>query len=233
MEQDRLCPSCGVGVSSDLSNCPLCGKHIGDKGEAKENARSYPVYDTKFVQTATWYSIIRCMFWLSALICVFVNLIFPTRPYFFPYVLAALIMVFYVFIKPLKLSVKEYVKNLAVASILVALFLIFVDAYNHGSLGTPFGWSICYASPMVMLAGVVASAIICFCCKRYESELLRSVMFMAVFSVIFFIVHICVFSELTSWASLALMCASVGLVVVLELFKRNKLISELSREFHL
>ena len=75
MEQDRLCKNCNVEISSDLCNCPLCGKHIGKNNVKKcnKNERSYPFYNLKTFETARWYNIIRSIFWIIGIICIIVN----------------------------------------------------------------------------------------------------------------------------------------------------------------
>lgn len=234
MEQDRICESCKVELSSDLSNCPLCGKHISQKlPKAQVNKKSYPIYSLKFVSTARWYNMIRALFWLAGIICVVTNLYFRTTPYWFPYVLAGLVMVFQALIEPIKTRVSSYIKNLIIISVLVAVFLIFVDAYNYYTLAVKFGWAFGYAAPFTMLAGVIATTIISLCSKIYESELLRSVTFIGVVSIVYFIVKIFCFKDIVTWPSLVFMSVSVGAVVVLEIFKRNKLVKELSKEFHI
>ena len=58
MEQDRVCENCGVFLSEDLSNCPLCGKHVLSKNKkAEQNSKSFPLYDLKFIQKTKWYNI--------------------------------------------------------------------------------------------------------------------------------------------------------------------------------
>lgn len=234
MEENRFCSSCSVSVSSDLSNCPLCGKHVlKDQETIVENKKSYPIYNSKNFQNIKWYNIIRGMFWVTALICLIVNLIFPTKPFWFPYVMALLIMVFHVVIEPLKVKVSDYIKELIIMSILVSLFLIFIDAYNHFTLSTKFGWALSFAGPWTMFASVATSCVICLCSKRYEKELLRSISFITIFSVIYFLVCFFWFKNLPLWPSLVFMCSSILAVVVLELFKRNKLVKELRKEFHI
>lgn len=232
MEQDRICKNCHVEVSSDLCNCPLCGKYLGDN-EYKKNNRSYPIYNLKFVQTAKWYNIIRAIFWIAGIICIIANLVFETSPYWFPYAIAGLVMIFHVFIEPVKTNVSSYIKSLSIMSVLMAIFVLFIDAYNHYSFNIEFGWALAFVAPLIMLAGVLASGIICLSSKLYEAELLRRVSFLAVISVIYFIVKITCFKNLPTWPSLTFMATALGIVVILELFKRNKLVKELSKEFHL
>lgn len=234
MDENRVCKNCNVQVSSDLSNCPLCGKYVLKSNQTiTQNKRSFPIYSFKNFQNIKWYNITRGMFWITAIICLLVNLIFPTKPYWFPYVWALLVMVFHVFIVPLKERASEYIKDLLIMSILVSLFLIFIDAYNHFALSTKFGWSITYAGSFIMLASVVAVGFICLFTKLYESALLRNVTFMTIFSILYFLVSFLWFKHLPLWPSLSFMCGSMFVTVVLELFKRNKLIKELKKDFHI
>ena len=234
MAQDRICENCKVELSSDLSNCPLCGKHIAQGlPKAEINKKSFPLYDLKFVQTARWYNMIRIIFWFIAVVCIVTNMYFKTSPYWFPYVLAGLVLIFHAFIEPIKSKVSNYIKNLIIISILVSIFLIFVDAYNYYTLKSAFGWSIGFVAPCVMLAGVISTTIISLTTKIYEAELLRGISLICVISIIYFIVKTVWFKNLETWPSLVLMSVSIGAVVVLELVKRNKLIRELSKEFHI
>ncbi len=234
MEQDRRCNSCNVEVSSDLSNCPLCGKHVMADGQKPvANNKSYPIYTPKYVDTTKWYNVIRVLFWIAGIICIIINLIFKTKPFWCLYVIAALIMVFHVFIEPIKVTVSSYIKNLTIMSILVSLFLIFIDAYNHFSFDISFGWSLGYVAPFIMTASVLASTIICFCSKKHEVELMKNVSFVAGFSIIYFLVKVILFKNIASWPSLVFMCVSLTFVILIELFKRHKLIKELSKEFHI
>ena len=93
METYRKCSNCNVDISSDLANCPLCGKYVLDERKnetVEENKYSYPIYSMKEIHRAKWVNIIRIIFWLLGGISLLVNLIFKTKPYFFPYVITAL-----------------------------------------------------------------------------------------------------------------------------------------------
>ncbi len=232
MQQDRKCSACNAFVSSDLSNCPLCGKYIADGKDCHENNKSYPVYNFKHIDSIKWHTAIRISFWLIALICTIVNIAFKTEPYWFAYVLAALVLIFHVFIEPIKASLKNYLKNLTIVSVIVSLFVVFIDVYNHLNLKTSFGWSIEYCVPAILMASVLVETILCFCLKRYENNLLRSVTFIAVLSVIYFVVML-VLNKYSILLSLIFMLVSLTFTAILRIFKRNKLARELAKEFHI
>ena len=55
MAQYRKCCNCNVEVSSDLSNCPLCGKYIlndSKKEIVEQNKYSFPIYEMKIKLTS-------------------------------------------------------------------------------------------------------------------------------------------------------------------------------------
>ena len=97
MQETKICQSCGVTVAEDLSNCPLCGKFVGDEQTKVQKTKySYPDYAFKeIVQKNRWVKIVRSFCILASVICLLVNLIFTTSPYWFPYAIAG-ISVFYI-----------------------------------------------------------------------------------------------------------------------------------------
>ena len=235
MEQYNKCKNCNVQVSSDLSNCPLCGKYVlndAKKQKTQENKYSFPVYPMKDIARAKWVNIIRVIFWLIGSICLIVNLIFKTKPYFFPYVITALIMIMSVFISPF--SKKEsYLKNITRASIILSLFLIFIDVYDYYTLGTALGWGISYSAPLLLSAMVITATVICLASKRYELDMMKSISKLMIYSIIYFLVVVLAFRELVVWPSLVFMLVSVGWFLILQTVKRNILWKELAKNFHI
>ena len=65
MEQYRRCNNCNVDISSDLSNCPLCGKYVlneSKKEQPQQNKYSFPIYSMNEIYRAKWVNIIRLFF---------------------------------------------------------------------------------------------------------------------------------------------------------------------------
>ena len=235
MAEYRKCKNCCLDVSSDLSNCPLCGKYllnetIGEKAE--KNKYSFPVYSMNEIYRTKWVNIIRIFFWLIGGICLLINLIFKTTPFYFPYVITALVMIMRVFIAPF--SKKEsYLKSITTASIVLSLFLIFVDAYDSYMLGTLFGWAMSYSSPLLLASTVIASSIICLSSRRYEIDMMKSVSILMMYSIIYFFVVIFAFPALALWPSLVFMSVSICWFLILQTIKRNILWKELRKNFHI
>jgi len=235
MAHYRKCSHCNVDVSSDLSNCPLCGKYVlnDEKNEEIEkNKYSFPIYSFNEIYRAKWVNIIRTLFWIAGAICLIINLIFKTKPYYFPYVITALVMISAVFVTPFSKK-QSYVKNITKSSVIISLFLIFIDAYDYFTMGTTFGWALSYSAPMILSATVLAAAIICIVSRRHEVDMIKSVGWFTIYSVIYFLVVLFAFPELALWPSLVFMSVATGWFLLLQVIKRNLLWKELRKNLHI
>ena len=235
MDQCRKCKNCNVDVSSDLSNCPLCGKYVLDDAKSEkviQNKYSFTIYSLNEIYRAKWVSIIRVIFWLIGILSVVVNLIFKTSPYFFPYVVGALVMIMIVFISPFGKK-QSYLKNITRSSIIISLFLIFIDAYDHLTMDTLFGWGLEYSAPLFLTATVLAASIMCLVNKRYEMDTMKHLLVIMIYAIIYFLVVLFAFPNLKIWPSLVFMCVSVGFFIIIQTIKRNLLWKELQKSFHI
>lgn len=235
MEQYNKCYNCNLDVSSDLSNCPLCGKYLLNESKnetPKQNKYSFPIYSMNEIYRTKWVNIIRVIFWLIGAVSIIVNLIFKTTPYFFPYVITALTMIMVAFISPFSKK-QSYFKNITRASIIISLFLVFVDVYDHYTLDTAFGWGLSYSAPLFLTAMVIAATIVCLVSKRHEIDMMKSVGILMVYAIIYFLVVMLGFPDLTVWPSLVFMLVSVGWFLILQTIKRNLLWKELKKNFHI
>ena len=233
MEPYRKCKHCDVEVSSDLTNCPLCGKYLlGVNEKPQTNKYSYPIYKMTEIYRNKWVGTVRAMFFVVSIICLIINLIWRTKPFFFPYVWAALIMIMVVFVAPFSKK-RSYVRNLTWSSIILSLFLIFIDVYDYYTIGTKFGWALGYAAPFVLAGMTLAAAIICLASKRLEVDMIKSVMILFVYSIIYFCVVIFAFSGMVRWPSLVFMAVSFAWFLLLQVIKRNILWKQLEKDLHL
>ena len=235
MQEIKKCNRCGVFVAEDLSNCPLCGKFVGDEDKKTEKTKySYPDYSFKeIVQKNRWVKIVRTLCGLVAFICLIVNLIFTTTPCSFPYALMGIFTFYIIFISPFKGDMARFVKNIKWTSVFIAAFFIFIDAYNHFTINTMFGWGYAIVVPCVLTAITITTAIICFCSKSNEMELLADCLALFVFSIIYFLVKIFAFPDLSTWPSLMYLCVAGGWFVVLEIFKSKKFWKETLKKYHI
>ena len=114
MQETKKCNRCGVEVAEDLSNCPLCGKFVGDENKKVQKSKfSYPDYSFKeIVQKNRWTKIVRALCILAAVICLTVNLLFKTTPYWFPYALVGIWTFYVIFIAPFTGDMAKFVKNI-------------------------------------------------------------------------------------------------------------------------
>jgi len=112
-------------------------------------------------------------------------------------------------------------------------FLIFIDVYDYYTLGTVFGWALSYTVPFLLSATVIAAAIICLVSKRNEFDSMKSVGWLMLYSIIYFLVVLLAFDNLAVWPSLVFMCVAVGWFVLIHVITHNRLWKELGRNFHI
>ncbi len=227
------CKACNVEVSSDLANCPLCGKYVlNGNDKAKPNKFSYPVYNYSNIYKEKTLKIVRNIVIVACLICLFVNLIFGTRPYWFPYAVVSLFCIFMMFVHPFRKG-GNLLKSMPASSFYLGFLIIFIDAYNHLAMGLPFGWGFSIVVPFVMVAVSTICAIISFTKNKYAISLAKRLMYIAIASVIYFLVKVLVFKNLITWPSLVFVCVSVGWWLIILIFKPKSMAKEMKKDFHI
>ena len=230
---DRKCEDCGVFVSSDLANCPLCGKYVLSDGEqVQANKFSYPLYNYSNIHRIKALKIARNIIALVCVICVFVNLIFLTNPLWFPYAVVCLFCSYMMFIHPLRIG-GSLIKSMVASSGYLSFMLIFIDAYNHLAMQVPFGWAFAIVVPWVMVAVVTICGIIAFTKNKYNVSLGKRLMYIAISSIIYFLVKVLAFKNLPTWPSLVFVCVAVGWWILVLIFKPKTIAKEMKKDFHL
>lgn len=230
---DRFCDDCKVEVSSDLANCPLCGKYLLKKGEqVEENKYSFPLYNFKYIQKEKALKLIRNLLVLAGAICLFVNLIFWTKPLWFPYALVSLFCLYMMWVHPLRQG-GTYLKAMPMSTFYLALLLIFIDAYDYLVAGTKFGWAFAQAVPWIVSAVALTCAIFALTKNKLNISLAKRVMYIAILSIAYFIIKITIFKSLPTYPSLTMVCVSVGLWVMLIMIKPKLIVKSMQKDFHI
>lgn len=230
---DRRCNDCGVDVSSDLVNCPLCGKYLLEKGETVEkNNYSFPVYNFESIHKEKVLKLVRNMLLLAAAICVFVNLIFWTKPLWFPYALVGTFCIYMVSVHPLR-NGGNYLKAVPVSTFYLSLLLVFIDAYDYLTVGTKFGWAFAITVPWLVTGVALVCAIIAFTKNKNSISLAKRMMYMAAMSVIYFCVKVSIFKKLPTYPSLVMVCVTVGFWLLLLMIRPKHIAKDLQKDFHI
>lgn len=230
---DRHCDACGVDVSSDLANCPLCGKYVLKQGESVEaNKFSYPLYNYSNIQKEKTLKIIRNVVALACVICIFVNLIFWTKPLWFFYPVVSLFCLYMMFVHPFRKG-GNLLKAMPESSFYLSFMLIFIDAYNHLALNLPFGWAFAYVVPWAMVAVITACAIVGLTKNKYNMSMAKRIMYIAITSIIYFLVKVFAFKNLPTWPSLIFVCVAFGWWILLVIIKPKTFAKEMRKDFHI
>ncbi len=232
--REHFCEHCKVKVSEDLKYCPLCGKFVlsDEHGSVEEGKNSYPIYDLSYVYRAKWLKIVRDVLLFLAVLSVFINLFFQTPVYWFPYVLAGLFVVWKVMFFPFKEG-QNHIKRIPVSGLLIALFLIFIDIYDHLVIGTALGWAIVFASPAVLTGTIVLSLILALSTSVYDVQLIRGIVYLEIISVIVFVLRLFFFKDFVLWPAFMMNCSASISLFVLFMAKKRRMIKEINRNFHI
>lgn len=230
---ERMCKNCGVKISADLANCPLCGKFVlAENDKVEPTPSSYPIYDYTEINKERALKLIRNIAFIIAAICIFVNLIFWTTPLWVPYVLVSEFALYMMFCHPLRRG-GNMLRALPMSGIYAMILLIFIDAYNALTMGLKFGWGFAIAAPCVMSAVVIACAVIAFTKNTFNMSLAKRILYVAIFAIAYFLVKVIAFPSLARWPSLVLVCVSFGFWALLMIIKPKAMAKEMKKDFHI
>ena len=229
---DRFCKSCGVKVSEDLANCPLCGKYLLKENEKVALTKfSYPKYNFSAVQREKAVKILKNITFYAIIICVLVNLIFATRPFWFPLAIVPLFCLYMIFVHPFKHG-GNLLKNLPVGAAYASFMLIFLDAYLKLNYGAKFGWATAVVVPIMWIVVILTCFIVGLSSKNFARSIVRIMPIILILSLVYLIVINVAFKGLLRWPSLVFVCAAAGWFVFSFSFKRKLFATEMKKDYH-
>ena len=234
MRKSNFCTACKVDVSGDLKYCPLCGRFVLDdeNSTAEENENSYPNYDLSYIYKAKWLKLVKDSLILVSLVALAVNLLFNINCIWFPYVFVGLYCLWSAVYYPFKEG-QNHIKRIPITGFILSIAVIFVDVYNHLVFDTLFGWGVIYTAPAILTASVVVSLIISLSTNKYDTQLIRGLMYLLIVSVVAFVVELIVVKNYPLWPIFMYFLSSTISVSVLMLAKRKRMVKEINRNFHI
>lgn len=232
--ENNYCTNCKVSVSADLKYCPLCGKFVLKSEEDKpaELPNSFPKYDFSYIYKQKWLKLVSRILFLLALISAAVNFVFLTRPMWFPYAWLGLILLYVSAFYPLKED-RNHIVCLPTIGVWVAFGLMFLDVYNHLTMGTTFGWAVFVVSPCVLMATMIISCILSLCLGRSGGSLFRGMLWLLFLAIVLFVLKVTIFEDYINWPIWMNLFASTIAFFVPILFKRRRVSSEFNKNFHI
>lgn len=233
-QTNPYCKSCEVSVSDDLKHCPLCGRFVrtNENTKPKTSGASYPTYDFSYIYQEKFIRVLGDLLLLAALIATATNLVFWTEPLWFPYVITSIVTVYYLLVHPFK-NDENYLKSVSLSTIIVALFIIFIDLYNSVTTNLTFGWSITFVAPFVLCFGSLTCGLIALFSRKYDIYCLQGLFTLLVLSILFLTMKFIWFKDSANWPSYMFTAITVGMFVLIFIFKSKKLKSELNKNFHM
>lgn len=234
MHKRNYCADCKASISEDLKYCPLCGKFVlsEDDDSVQENERSFPVVDTSYIAVVRWVKTVRSALVLAGLLAIFVNLLFRTPVFWFPYVLAGLFSLWRVAFYPFKEG-KSHLKSLPATGIIISFLLVFIDVYNYYYLNTTLGWALSYALPSVLTLTIIVTFILALCMPSEEENLIKGMFNVGLVGILFFISKLIWFNECKSWPIFMFFISAFTALFVLFIAKKRRLRDKLNQNFHI
>lgn len=230
---DRFCKSCGVSVSEDLSNCPLCGKYLLKEGEkTKQTKYSFPQYNYISIAKEKALKIVKNIIFYAIIICVVVNLIFITNPFWFPLAIVPLFCLYMMFIHPFRHG-GRFLSKIPATITYASIMLIFIDAYLHLNYHGALGWAIGYVVPLTWFAGILVCAIIGFSDNRLCLSYVRQVPLIVLLSIAYLLIKVFVFKTIATWPSLLFVLGAGAWWVLGASFKKKIFREEMRKDYHL
>ena len=234
MNKKHYCSSCGVKVGAGLRFCPLCGKFVAESSDASpiESFESFPKVDQSYTQVERWIKLIRAILALCGVVATTINLFFKTDPYWFPYVLIGIFVVWRILFYPFKEG-RSHIASIPFSGIIISILLMFIDIYGYCFHGTTLGWALGYTVPAVLTFAILVSFVLAISHRKFEQHLTKGVIWLLLASILFLIGKLIWFNNLATWPVFMSLLSGVVALVLLFIFKRKRLIKEFNRDFHI
>ncbi|MBQ7579198.1 MAG: hypothetical protein IJT25_01560 [Clostridia bacterium] len=230
---DRFCKNCKLSVSEDLANCPLCGKYLLEENdEVHETKFSFPVYDGAIASKEKLLKTVRNLMLIAGLICIIVNLIFTTSPYWFFYPVVSLFCVYMGIIHPFRRN-RDFIIRMQFSCFYIMALLIFIDAYTSICFNKSFGWGYALAAPLVYTFVSIVAFILSCTKYKFNMVLAKQSIYVAVLSIIYFAIKVTLFSNLILWPSLVFLCVACGNFILLMFIRAKGVKQEMEKEWHI
>ncbi len=193
---------------------------------------SYPDYDFTYIYKEKTIKILSDILLLTGLLCIAINIIAWQWPFWFPYVIASQITFYFVFLRPFK-NDADYLKSVPLSSIVIALFIVFLDVYDYLVFDKVFGWSIAYVAPCVLSFATFLCGIYGLFSKKTEGYCIKGLLTLVILSVAFLLMKLFGFKHLATWPAIMYFAMASGFLALMLIFKTKKSTKEINKSFHI
>ncbi|NLW78697.1 MAG: hypothetical protein GXY32_04715 [Ruminococcaceae bacterium] len=223
----KACDICHAQVTGTHEFCPLCGKRLQPAEPYGYTLPGNRYPDLSRI-SAQYNFMLRLLLFLSLLgggVSVLVNVLVPTGFWWCLIVIVAEVYL-WLTIPPLLRRARNYAKRLLFQTLLTALLMVALDFIIGWR-----GWSVSYAIPSLLCAGIVAiAAMIVFSRTNWP----QYVFYQFTMGLLGFIPLVLYFFGLSTSIVMVLITAALGLgsVLVTVVFGDRSLKSDFRRRFH-
>lgn len=231
------CVNCGVELHESATACPLCNTKIYHPDKIKKTD-SLPPYATvkgeiEPVKANYEFTILMTIILITtALVCVFLNLFTIEIGRWSAYVVG-ICAAFWIFFIPLFFPHKTSIYiNVALDGLMVALFLAIVSWLHPGN-----GWYFDIAVPIVGLGTLLFEIMFFFAFHLKSSMLIKTVIVVTSVAIFCMVTEIVIDLHYNNyfylrWSVVVAICAFVIDVILMTIYLREGLRSELRRRMH-
>lgn len=217
----KYCPCCKVSVTGQSTRCPLCQSELTGEGTPS----AFP----QIQRTRTHTLLLRLLVFLSlaaALICVFINLMFPTNVFWAFFVVAGVACLWLAVGVAIRKR-RDLLKNISWQAFNISVLSILWDYFTRWR-----GWSINFVVPCVFLTMMLLTPLLAKLLHLPRSAYL--VYFCLVFG-FGLVPAIFLFTGLVTipLPSILSVCVSIASLIALMVFGGKVILEELHRRFHL
>ena len=181
----HFCKFCNVEVSKDNTNCPLCGRFVGDEQlESKfgEYPTDYPICDAKKAKSQYAVKLIVVFALLGLVFCAAINLLFYPQNLWFLYVAVGILMLYYLVFLPIY-NHESFVRQLFKDTVVLAIGIHLIQWIVGRDIG-----AFTYVTPSLFLAAILLTTIFIFIKKKKARGYFYILLWEVVLSTILFIV---------------------------------------------
>lgn len=220
----KHCNKCGVSLTGERKNCPLCQKKL--LGESDNSISAFPYIPSIKSQFGMFFKLMLFIGFTCAVLAVAVNMTVPQTGWWSLIVVTG---IFGLFIS-ITFALNKWsnpTKNIMYQVLIVSIVSLLIDYFTGN-----YGWSIDYVVPISCVSAMVTMAVIS---KVMNLDFRDSILYwiMGVFFGILPVIFLITNKTTVIYPSLICISLSLILLAALIIFEGRNVRIELKRRFHI
>lgn len=230
------CVNCGVELDASASACPLCKTKVYHP-DCPPDSNAVPPYATvkgtmEPVKAHEFTILMTIIFLTTSAVCILLNLF--TIPFgHWSFYVTGICCVLWIFLIPVFFPQRTGIyTNLMLDGLGIALFLAMISYLHPGNQ-----WYLHIALPVTILGTLLLEIIFLFSIRLKSSMIIKTMISVTVAAVYCMVIETLIrlhlgYSFRLGWSAIAVTCAAAIDVILLTIYLREGLRSELRRRMH-